>query len=163
VVHATDEVVTEFAIAPYAAGAPLHVVALRTREAKYATYSHWSAGTTAALAAAQERELYDYRAQGGRLELHNSAGANALERSLAALLEQAHRVELRAPLPAPLRAARARGFHDYFVVARRAAARAARRRAELARAALGRSARRAGGRARAPAGTSGGASAGKPL
>ena len=31
VLHATDEIVTEFAIEPYAADAPLHVVAMRTR------------------------------------------------------------------------------------------------------------------------------------
>ena len=42
VLHATDETVTEFANEPYAADAPLHVVALRTAAAKYATYSNWS-------------------------------------------------------------------------------------------------------------------------
>ena len=41
VLHATDETVTEFAIEPYAADAPLHVVALRTPAAKLATYSNW--------------------------------------------------------------------------------------------------------------------------
>ena len=41
VLHATDEIVTEFATEPYAADAPLHVVAMRTANAKFATYSNW--------------------------------------------------------------------------------------------------------------------------
>ena len=41
ILHATDEIVTEYAIEPYAADAPLHVVALRTPAAKLATYSNW--------------------------------------------------------------------------------------------------------------------------
>ncbi len=44
VVHATDETVTEFALQPYAADAPLHVIAARTAGAKYATYSNWAPG-----------------------------------------------------------------------------------------------------------------------
>jgi len=39
VLHATDEVVTEFATETYQA--PLHVVAMRTQAAKYASYSNW--------------------------------------------------------------------------------------------------------------------------
>jgi hypothetical protein len=44
VLHATDEIVTEYAIEPYAADAPLHVAALRTPQAKYAVYSDWVPG-----------------------------------------------------------------------------------------------------------------------
>ena len=44
VLHATDEIVTEYAVETYIASAPLHVVAIRTPEAKYATYSNWPAG-----------------------------------------------------------------------------------------------------------------------
>ena len=73
--HATDETVTEFANEPYAADAPLHVVALRTAAAKYATYSNWSDEGIDQLAEGQEHELYDYRTANGRLELDNSAGA----------------------------------------------------------------------------------------
>ncbi len=74
VLHATDETVTEFAIEPYAADAPLHVIALRTPEAKYATYSNWPAEGIDPLSSGQESELYDYRTHSGRLELHNAAG-----------------------------------------------------------------------------------------
>jgi hypothetical protein len=129
VLHATDEIVTEFATEPYAADAPLHVVAVRTARAKYATYSHWQAEGTTPLSEGQEYELYDYRAPDGRLELHNSAGESPLEGSLAALLGRAWHAELRRPLPRRLSAARERGFEDYFRIARRAVLEATRRRA----------------------------------
>lgn len=143
VLHATDETVTEFANEPYAADAPLHVVALRTAAAKYATYSNWPDGGTAQLAEGQEQELYDYRTAEGRLELDNSAGRNASEGSLRALLRRAFAQELRAPLPARLLTARERGFSDYFRVATRIATRAATHRAERELALAKRAARRA--------------------
>ena len=130
VLHATDETVTEFANEPYAADAPLHVVALRTAAAKYATYSNWSDEGIRQLAEGQEHELYDYRTADGRLELDNSAGANPSEGSLQAMLRRAFAQELRRPLPAHLHAARERGFNDYFRVAIRVATRAAAHRAE---------------------------------
>jgi arylsulfatase A-like enzyme len=141
VLHATDEIVTEFAIEPYAAAAPLHVVALRTHRAKYATYSHWPAEGMLALPDGQERELYDYGSHSGRLELSNSAGANPREGSLDALLRRASAVELRGQLPSHLRVARERGFEDYFTMARRAVLQATRRRAEREAAADARQAR----------------------
>jgi arylsulfatase A-like enzyme len=128
ILHATDETVTEFAIEPYAANAPLHVVALRTPQAKYVTYSDWPYQGIAPLSQRQEMELYDYRTHSGRLELHNSAGQNALEEELRSELERAFRQELRGPLPARLTEAHARGFADYFSTARHAATSAAARR-----------------------------------
>jgi arylsulfatase A-like enzyme len=131
VLHATDETVTEYAIEPYAADAPLHVVALRTAAAKYATYSNWPTLGIEPLADGQERELYDYRTHSGRLELHNSAGTSPLEASLRATLERAYREELRRPLPPHLRAAHSRGFYNYFALATSITARATQHRAEL--------------------------------
>ena len=130
VLHATDEVVTEFATEPYAADAPLHVIGLRTPRAKYATYSHWHAESTTPLLRGQETELYDYRTHRGRLELENVAGSGVgpLEGSLRALLERAIAQELQRPLPPHLRGARGRGFEDYFTVATRAVLEATRRR-----------------------------------
>jgi arylsulfatase A-like enzyme len=130
VLHATDETVTEFAIEPYAADAPLHVVALRTPNAKYATYSNWPVEGIEPLASGQERELYDYRTHSGRLELHNGAGESPLEDSLQGMLQSAYAQELRRPLPTHLQAARERGFYNYFTIATRIAVRAAQRRAE---------------------------------
>jgi len=128
VLHATDETVTEFAIEPYAAYAPLHVVAMRTPEAKFATYSHWPEEGIRPMPGGEEVELYDYSSHRGRLELHNSAGHSPLEESLRAQYQQAFSEELRGPLPPRLTEAHARGFADYFSTARNAAAAAAARR-----------------------------------
>jgi arylsulfatase A-like enzyme len=128
VLHATDETVTEFAIEPYAADAPLHVVALRTPAAKLATYTNWPAEGIEPLSRGEEHELYDYSTHSGRLELHNSASQSALEEPLRAELESAFRDELRRPLPPHLTAAHARGFADYFSTAKHAVAEAAARR-----------------------------------
>jgi arylsulfatase A-like enzyme len=131
VLHATDEIVTEYAIEPYAADAPLHVIALRTEEAKYATYSNWSGEEIMPLGEGQERELYDYSNHSGRLELHNSVGeGSALEGSMQSLMGRALVDELRRPLPQRLLNAHARGFDNYFTIATRAALHAAEHRAE---------------------------------
>jgi hypothetical protein len=131
VLHATDETVTEYAIERYAANAPLHVVAMRTPTAKYATYSRWKDGGIDRLSSGEERELYDYGTDGGVLELHNGVGQNRAEDGLRSELEQAIRQELRRPLPSYLTGAQARGFSDYYSVATRAAESAAARRLRL--------------------------------
>ncbi len=128
VLHATDEIVTEFAIEPYAADAPLHVIAMRTPEAKFATYSNWPATGVEPLAAGQEAELYDYSTQAGRLEIENTAGVSPLEDQLRGQLDYAIAHELRARLPPRLRAAHGRGFADYYSTATIAAESAVERR-----------------------------------
>jgi arylsulfatase A-like enzyme len=128
ILHATDEIVTEYAIEPYAADAPLHIVALRTPQAKYATYSNWPYEGIAPKLEGQETELYDYSTHSGRLELHNSAGESPLEEGLRAEYERAFKDELRQPLPSRLIAAHARGFADYFSTARESSVKAAARR-----------------------------------
>jgi arylsulfatase A-like enzyme len=128
VLHATDETVTEFAIEPYAADAPLHVVALRTPEAKFVTYSNWPYEGITPQLEGQETELYDYSTHGGRLELDNSAGISPLEEGLRKEYERAFNDELRQALPRRLAEAHARGFADYFSTARHAAISAAARR-----------------------------------
>jgi len=128
VLHATDEVVTEFAIAPFTADAPLHVVALRTPEGKYASYTHWEHDRVTPLSLGEENELYDYSTHVGRLEVDNLAGHSPLEPRLRRQLADAIAYELRAPLPAHLRHAQARGFTDYFSIARTDAKIAAARR-----------------------------------
>ena len=128
VLHATDETVTEFAIEQYAAAAPLHVVAMRTPEAKFAVYSHWPEEGIEPLSEGQEVELYDYTTQTGRLELHNAAEHTPLEATMRSELQKAFVHELRKPLPERLQAAHGRGFADYFSTARHAAAKATVRR-----------------------------------
>jgi arylsulfatase A-like enzyme len=125
VLHATDEIVTEFAVEPFAADAPRHVIAMRTPDAKYATYSDWEEGTITQLPGGQERELYDYSDEDGRLELHNATGQSSRESALSAGLERAIEDELRQKLPGYLSGAQARGYEDYFTTARAAAENAA--------------------------------------
>jgi arylsulfatase A-like enzyme len=132
VLHATDETVTEFAIEPYAADAPLHVVALRTPTAKYATYSNFTPRSIKEVAQGREAELYDYSTAAGRTELDNVAGRSPLEAKLSAQLHRAIADELRAPLPQRLYAAHKRGIADYFKTAAKSAAKATERRRERA-------------------------------
>ena len=133
VLHATDEIETEFAVEPYAASAPLHVTAIRTPTAKFATYANWAPGRMSALSAEEQRELYDYSTLQGRLELENVAGRSPLERRMRRLLEHAIRDELQAPLPAHLARAHHAGLGNYQRAARRAAVTATRYRADIGR------------------------------
>lgn len=131
VLHATDEVVTEFALAPYSADAPLHVIALRTPKAKYALYSHFERGGIGLRKAGQEAELYDYRTPAGRMEIDNVAGHSHLEEAMHRQLRAAMREELRAPLPHRLKGSQERGFADYRDTAVHAAVKASARRRRL--------------------------------
>jgi hypothetical protein len=131
ILHATDEIVTEYAIELYAAHAPLHVVAIRTPQGKYATYSNWEAGSTELIRAGRDDELYDYATQAGRLELENVAGNSHLEESLREDFELAFREELRRELPDHLQAARQRGLADYYLTAKAQAREAAKHRKVL--------------------------------
>jgi arylsulfatase A-like enzyme len=129
VLHASDEIVTEFALAPYAADAPLHLAAIRTEQGKLAHYSNWREGTTEASREGQEVELYDYSTREGRLELDNRAElASPLLSRLSAKLQRAVAQELREPLPSHLQPVQRDGIADYFDTAARAAVKASRRR-----------------------------------
>jgi arylsulfatase A-like enzyme len=133
VLHATDEIVSEFAIEAYSASAPLHVVALRTPKAKYAVYSNWKPMTDTVQSAGQERELYDYSSRNGLIELDNVAGHSRLESALDAQLAAAVSSELREQLPQRLQAAVTRGYRDYYTVARNVALQQAALRAKIER------------------------------
>jgi arylsulfatase A-like enzyme len=133
VLHSTDEVLSEFALEPYAANAPAHVLAVRTRRAKLVTYSDWRAGTTEPITDRGQSELYDYRTRSGRLELHNDIGRSPLEASMRATLAELYRREMARPLPGYLAHAHRIGFSGYFSTAKndaRGAAAARLRRAE---------------------------------
>jgi arylsulfatase A-like enzyme len=119
--HATDEILTEFAVEPYSAVAPIHVVGLITKNAKYGVYSHWRGDTTDPLSAGQDFELYDYTTRAGRLELDNRAGRSPLEDGLQATLASAMVDELGAPLQPSLHRAQRAGFTDYYKSAQKAA------------------------------------------
>jgi len=131
VLHATDEIVSEFATEAYAAHAPRHVVAIRTPTAKYAVYSNWKANTNTVQTRGQERELYDYSTRNGRLEIDNLAGRSHLESKLDAQLGAAIHHELRERLPQRLQAAVNRGYADYYSRAKTVALEQARLRRRL--------------------------------
>lgn len=132
VLHATDEIVTEFAVEPYAADAPLHITAIRTPGAKYALYSHWNHRRTHSVGRGQERELYDYASPAGVMELDSIAyQGSALEDRMHTRLEKASTDELREPLPSRLRSAWRRGYSDYFDTAAEAALKATVRRRKV--------------------------------
>jgi len=131
VLHTTDEIVSEFAIEPYASNAPLHVTAIRTPKAKYAVYSNWKPHANTVQSAGQERELYDYSSRNGVLELDNAAGHSTLEPALDAQLTSAVRHELREAVPARLRAAQKDGYADYYTTAKGAALAAAAQRRKI--------------------------------
>jgi arylsulfatase A-like enzyme len=116
-VHATDEVITEFALTPYAADAPLHVTGIVTPSHKYATYSNWRGRTMDILDRGQEAELYDYTTPGGLMEVDNLAGRSGSEETLRGLLDEATRTELRAPLPASLQRIQRHALHRYHDIA----------------------------------------------
>jgi arylsulfatase A-like enzyme len=116
--HATDEVLTEFALVPYAADAPLHVAGIVTPSHKYATYSNWRGRSLEVLERGQEAELYDYTTPGGLMEVENLAGRSASEDTLRTMLEQATRDELREPLPANLRHVQRHALRRYHDIAR---------------------------------------------
>ena len=115
--HATDEVLTEFALLPYDASAPLHVKGIITSKAKYATYTHWPSDSARPLAAGEESELYDYTTHAGYHEIDNLAGRSQLEDPLRATLGQATDEELHAPLPFTLVDAQQRGLAEYHKLA----------------------------------------------
>jgi len=118
VLHSTDEVLSEFALEPYAANAPPHVLAVRTHRAKFVTYSDWRAGTIEPITDSSQSELYDYQTRSGRLELHNDIDHSPLEASMRAMLTEQYRRELARPLPGYLAHARRGGFNGYFSTAK---------------------------------------------
>ncbi len=117
--HATDEVITEFALQPYAAAAPLHVTGVITSNAKYATYSNWRPNTLEPISAGEEAELYDFSTHNGRLETENLAGRSHKEGPLRSTLEAGIRDELHAPLPRMLGVAQRTSLDEYHRVAAR--------------------------------------------
>jgi arylsulfatase A-like enzyme len=132
VLHATDETVTEFAVEEYAADAPLHVIALRTPTAKFATYSNFQPESIKVSKPGQEVELYDYSTSSGRMELDNVAGESPLQNAISAEMQRAVRDELHKPLPKRLHVAQKRGFDNYFNTAERAVLKATERRRQRA-------------------------------
>ena len=91
--------------------APSHIVAVRTRDAKLATYSYWKpGGMDADTTRPTEREFYDYSTPSGRQEIDNQAGRNPEEATLQALIDHQVMAEVRAPLPPRMSTAQEQGL-----------------------------------------------------
>lgn len=116
IAHCTDEKGVEEGALVFAGGAPGHVVALRTPQAKLVDYSHWKYRTmTVDKRLRREHEVYDYSTRKGRMELDNKAGHSAVEGGLRNLMDSTViPKETDAPLPGYLKAAQREGWADYF-------------------------------------------------
>ncbi|BCO35766.1 hypothetical protein MHEC_21990 [Mycobacterium heckeshornense] len=100
---------------------PSHILAVRTRDAKLASYSYWKpGGMDVDTSRPIEREFYDYSTRLGVQEVDNQAGRNRKEVGLQELLDHKVLAEVRAPLPAFLDDAQQQGLADMRqLVARR--------------------------------------------
>ena len=95
---------------------PLHIVGLRTQDAKLATYSTWTPRTGEIEPGTLELEFYDYGTPDGVTELANTPSDPRAQQMLNTLLRDVIPNELRAPLPGALAAAQALSKTAYLLV-----------------------------------------------
>jgi uncharacterized sulfatase len=110
VLFSTDEILP---VAMNYLRVPAHVLAVRTREAKLVTYSHWLPGTTRPIPASIRLEFYDYATSAGRAEtqsLPDDPRATALKDKL---FKQYVPQQAEAPLPVSLRTTAAKARTSY--------------------------------------------------
>jgi uncharacterized sulfatase len=81
---------------------PLHLIGLRTPDAKLGTYAHWKPESAVIDRATLELEFYDYCTEGGRAELDNRPTDARVKPMLQTLLADLVPNELRALLPGSL-------------------------------------------------------------
>ena len=95
--------------------APTHVLAVRTRDVKLVTYSHWARGTTTPIRATMKLEFYDYATAAGRAETDSRPDDPRVKPLLTKLLDQYAPTQMEAPLPGSLRATSRRARASYLV------------------------------------------------
>ena len=100
VVFATDEI---FPAAMNYAHAPTHVLAVRTRDAKLVTYSHWAPGTTRVIPRSVKLEYYDYNTATGRAETRSHPQDPRAKVLAHKLFREYVPRQMEAPLPPSLR------------------------------------------------------------
>ncbi|MGN6168982.1 MAG: sulfatase-like hydrolase/transferase, partial [Solirubrobacteraceae bacterium] len=111
VLFATDEIMPD--VFNYL-HAPKHVLAVRTRNEKLVTYSHWFPGTTRPRPGSVQLEFYDYATAEGRAETRShphDPRAKALARKL---FTQYVPQQMEAPLPPPLKRTVAKARASYI-------------------------------------------------
>jgi uncharacterized sulfatase len=94
--------------------APIHVLGVRTADAKLGTYSHWVPGTTQPILATMELEFYDYATPEGRAETLSTPDDPRAKALLQALLQRYVPLQMEAPLPPSLRPAQERAKLAYL-------------------------------------------------
>lgn len=95
--------------------APTHVLAVRTREVKLVTYSHWATGTTTPIRATMKLEFYDYATSDGRAETNSTPDDPRVKPLLGKLLNEYSPTQMEAPLPGSLKATVKRARASYLV------------------------------------------------
>jgi uncharacterized sulfatase len=85
--------------------AAMHIVGVRTKEAKLGLYANWVNRSVAIDPASIETEYYDYRTSRGRLELDNTPNSDEAQAMKSWLLNTLIPNELRAPIAPSLQTA----------------------------------------------------------
>jgi uncharacterized sulfatase len=114
ILFATDEL-----LAPGAVNylrAPTHILAVRTREAKLVTYSHWARGTTRPIPGTMKLEFYDYATATGRAETLSDPDDPRVKPLLNKLFNNYVPTQMEAPLPPPLKRTVLRARASYLVL-----------------------------------------------
>jgi len=94
--------------------APTHVLAVRSREAKLVTYSHWFPGTTRPIPSSMQLEFYDYSTSEGRAETRSHAHDPRAKALAHKLFNQYVPQQMEAPLPPPLKRTVAKARASYI-------------------------------------------------
>lgn len=122
VLHTTDEPGLEekndpqYNWTPFNDAVPNHVIAYRTAQGKFSTYSFWEENSARILSEGQQVECYDYATEDGRMEITNITDANhTLYSTLQQSLDAAIPSELRAPLPQSLQSAQGQAMIQYLL------------------------------------------------
>jgi arylsulfatase A-like enzyme len=111
ILFATDEVLP--AVFNYL-HAPTHVLAVRTREAKLVTYTHWFPGTTRPIPRSLQLEFYDYATPEGRAETLSHPHDPRATAMAHKLFTQYVPQQMEAPLPPPLKRTVAKARASYI-------------------------------------------------
>ena len=93
--------------------APTHVLAVRTREAKLVTYTHWFPGTTRPILGSMQLEFYDYATSHGRAETRSHPHDPRAKALATKLFNQYVPQQMEAPLPPPLKRTVAKARASY--------------------------------------------------
>jgi uncharacterized sulfatase len=96
---------------------PLHIIGLRTQNAKLGTYAHWKSGTADIDTSSLETEFYDYSTAAGQAELDSMPDDPRAGVLLDRLLNHIIPNELRATLPGTFANVQFTAMEEYLAFA----------------------------------------------